>query len=142
MAQTRKAKTPTMADQLDATATDAEARTLATLTALLRHRGLTQSEAARRLETNRSGFNAKLTGKTRLTLEDLAKFAAVLGVPIDILLLDPRSAIRWCLDNEEPAPGQTVVALRSKPQANATRVAKSRCSTAPSRNSGEHLPAA
>lgn len=138
MAQKKK----TMAEQLDETADEAEIRTLTTIAALLRHRGLSQSELARRLDTNRAGLNAKLNGKTRLTLTELAKLAGALDVPMHVLLLDSRAAVQFCLDNDETTPGQKVVPLRSKPQANATRVAKSRCSTAPSRNSGEHLPAA
>lgn len=70
-----------------------------TIKLLADYLGFKTAELARRMEMNRSTMTGRLNGSTQVEPWELAGFAAVFGVPVEVLEMDPEDAIRWVLDN-------------------------------------------
>jgi transcriptional regulator with XRE-family HTH domain len=60
-----------------------------TLRAELARREISQTEAAERLGVHKVWVNDRLTGKTRIGLDDLARFADLLDIPVTHLVGEP-----------------------------------------------------
>lgn len=60
-----------------------------------------QADLAKGLGMSRQTFNGRMTGATRLQPEELAGIAAMLGVPGDVLEMEPVEASRWVIDHAQ-----------------------------------------
>lgn len=79
----------------------------ATVKALKRYWEVSDGAMALAFGTTRQTINGRMNGVTKLTAEDMAGFARFFGVPVGVLYLDAREAIRWCLDHPESGPLQS-----------------------------------
>ena len=59
----------------------------------------TTSALADQMGMTRPTVTSRLKGTTNMERWELPGFAAVLGVPVEVLELDPKDAVRWVLDN-------------------------------------------
>lgn len=69
------------------------------LDALMRYRRITGAEMSRRVGLTRQSLHDKLRGKNRVSLNDVSRFAEVLGVEPAVFFSDPDGAVRWVLDH-------------------------------------------
>lgn len=60
-----------------------------------------QADLAKGLKMSRQSFNGRMTGATTLQPWELAGIAAMLGVPVAVLDLDPVEATRWVVDHAQ-----------------------------------------
>jgi len=59
----------------------------------------TTSALADQMGMTRPTITSRLKGTTNMERWELPGFAAVLGVPVEVLELTPNDAVRWVLDN-------------------------------------------
>lgn len=81
---------------------------------LKRYSGLTDDQIAERTGISRQTVNKRLSGYTRIGLEDLEALAAAFEVPRDIFFMPPNDAIRWVMDREDAA-AQAPAATNAEP---------------------------
>jgi DNA-binding XRE family transcriptional regulator len=85
-----------------------------TVRQLTRLIGVRQTEIADALGMSRQTFNGRMTGATNLEPWELAGIAAMLGVPVHVLEMEPNDAIRWILDHPEVSKRMTWSPLSSQ----------------------------
>jgi DNA-binding transcriptional ArsR family regulator len=71
-----------------------------TIEALRDASGLTVQQLATRMDMKRSTVDSHLKGKVTMPYEELAGYAAALGVPVKVLEMSPMDAVRWVMDNQ------------------------------------------
>lgn len=71
------------------------------LRALKRYHGAKDDQLAEALggKASRSYVQERLSGRTKMSIGDLGAFAAVFGIPPELLLGDADDAVRWTLDH-------------------------------------------
>jgi transcriptional regulator with XRE-family HTH domain len=129
---------------LDDEAERAETRVKQTITTLSRYRGWSQSELAARTGIKRSNLNAKLSGETKVSFADAHRIATALGVPPEILVMDPKDALLWLLSHEDKGPlerRQRVISFKGKDKRSPTKRSYITCNTSPIELVGEFLSA-
>ena len=72
-----------------------------TVRQLARFLNVPQADLAKGLGMSRQSFNGRMSGATSLQPWELAGIAAMLGVPAEVLDLEPDDATRWVLDHPE-----------------------------------------
>lgn len=65
----------------------------------MRYFELTDAHLAEAFGISRQAMNYRINGRTVISDDDLAGFAAFFGVPKEVLYLSPDDVIRWVLDH-------------------------------------------
>ena len=73
-----------------------------TVATLARFLNWTTSALADQMGMTRPTITSRLKGHTKMEPWELPGFAAVLGVPVEVLNMAPNEAVRWVLDNGSP----------------------------------------
>ena len=60
-----------------------------------------QADLAKGLKMSRQSFNGRMNGATTLQPWELAGIAAMLGVPVSVLDLEPVAATQWVVDHAQ-----------------------------------------
>lgn len=76
----------------------------AVLRQLKRYYGASDPKLALLTGIPRSTVQSRLSGATPCNASDLEQFAKVFEVPITVLYLPPKVALRWVLDHQEAVP--------------------------------------
>ena len=87
-----------------AAADDAASNVPGTLGRLMAYYGLRDTGLAELARMARSTVRTRRTGEQQCTASDLAKFAAIFGVPVLVFYLAPDEALRWVIDHPERRP--------------------------------------
>lgn len=104
--------------------TDDEERARKVLETLLGRRGMRVATLARAVGLKHQTVWDKVTGRSRLGITDMCRFAEVLGVEPLVFFMDPDEAVQWDLDQRRQTSPATAKPSRipsSTPAANAER---------------------
>lgn len=72
-----------------------------TIAAIARYLDVGQRELAREMGLHHQVLHERLSGRTEIKPWELDGFAAVLGVPLEVLFMEPDEALRSVLDHAE-----------------------------------------
>jgi transcriptional regulator with XRE-family HTH domain len=76
-----------------------------TLNALKNYYELSDEELGQMAGMSRSAVQARRTGTSALSADDMDAFCRVFAIPPEVLLMSVGDALRWVLDNDPRGPG-------------------------------------